>query len=104
MVESWRSAVAARDPVWQHAARANLAAWRPHHARLKGVLSHESPVYAAAFSPDGKTVLTGGQDGTARRWDVATAQPIGQPIRHESGLVGVAFSPVQEHPRSERGQ
>ncbi len=93
MVESWRSAVKAGDPVWQHAARANLAAWRPHHARLKGVLSHESPVYAVAFSPDGKTVLTGGQDGIARRWDVATAQPIGQPIRHEGVLTSVAFSP-----------
>ena len=93
IVESWRSAVTAGDPVWQHAARASLSAWWPHHARLKGVLSHESPVYAAAFSPDGKTVLTGGQDGIARRWDVATAQPIGQPIRHEGVINCVAFSP-----------
>ena len=93
MVESWRSAVEAGDPVWQHAARANLAAWRPHHARLKGVLSHESPVDAAAFSPDGKTVLTGGDDSTARLWDAATGQPIGQPIRHEGVVTSVAFSP-----------
>ena len=93
MVESWRSAVAAGDPVWQHAARANLAAWRPHHARLKAVLSHEGPVDAAAFSPDGKTVLTGGDDRTARLWDVATGQPIGQPIRHEGVVTCVAFSP-----------
>ncbi|MFI5461495.1 MAG: tetratricopeptide repeat protein, partial [Isosphaerales bacterium] len=93
MVESWRSAVEARDPVWQHAARASLAAWRPHHARLKAVLSHESPVDAAAFSPDGKTVLTGGDDGTARLWDAATGRPIGQPIWHEGVVTSVAFSP-----------
>ena len=59
MIESWRSAVAAGDPAWQHAARANLAAWQPHHARLKAVLSHAGPVDAAAFSPDGKTIVTG---------------------------------------------
>ncbi len=93
MVESWRSAVAARDPAWQHAARANLAAWRPHHARLKAVLSHDSPVDAAAFSPDGKTVLTGGDDGTARLWEAATGRPIGQPIRHAGVVTIVAFSP-----------
>jgi len=93
MVESWRSAVEARDPVWQHAARANLAAWQPHHARLKAVLSHESPVDAVAFSPDGKTVLTGGDDRTARLWDAASGQPIGQPIRHGGVVFGVAVSP-----------
>ena len=79
MIESWRSAVEAGDPAWQHAARANLAAWQPHHARLKAVLSHESPVDAAAFSPDGKTVVTGGDDRTARLWDAATGQPSASP-------------------------
>jgi len=93
MVESWRSAVEARDPVWQHAARANLAAWRPHHARLKAVLSHEAPVQGAAFSPDGKSVLTGGDDHTARLWDTASGTPIGQPIRQGDVVTSVAFSP-----------
>ena len=82
MIESWRSAVEAGDPAWQHAARANLAAWQPHHARLKAVLSHDGPVDAAAFSPDGKTILTGGDDSTARLWDAATGQPIGHALRH----------------------
>ncbi len=93
MVESWRSAVVAGDPVWQHAARATLAAWRPHHARLKAVLSHESRVNTAAFSPDGKTILTGGDDHTARLWDAATGRPIGKPIRHDGEVLSVAFGP-----------
>jgi WD40 repeat protein/serine/threonine protein kinase len=93
MIESWRSAVEARDPAWQHAARANLAAWQPYHARLKAVLSHDSPVDAAVFSPDGKTVLTGGDDGRAKLWDVATGQPIGQPMYHGGTVFAVAYSP-----------
>ena len=95
MIESWRSAVKAHDPAWQHAARANLAAWQPLHPRLKMVFSHDSPVDAAAFSPDGKTVLTGGDDRVARLWDVATGEPIGQPLlpsRH--GLRGRLIAPM----------
>ena len=46
-----------------------------------------------AFSPDGKTVLTGSWDGTARLWDAATAQPLGPPMRHQGEVLAVAFSP-----------
>jgi hypothetical protein len=46
-----------------------------------------------AFSPDGKTILTGCRDGTVRLWDATTRQPIG-PDLHQQGLVwAVAFSP-----------
>jgi eukaryotic-like serine/threonine-protein kinase len=93
MIESWRKAVEAHDPAWQHAARANLAAWQPEHARLKAVFSHDGPVDSAAFSPDGKTILTGGDDRVARLWDAVTGQPIGQPMRHRGTVCAVAFSP-----------
>jgi WD40 repeat protein/serine/threonine protein kinase len=93
MIESWRSAVEADDRDWQHAARANLAAWRPHHARLKAVFSHENPVAAAAFSPDDQTVLSGCSDGTARLWDTATGKPIGRPMDHPGSVFAVAYSP-----------
>ena len=42
MIESWRSAIAAGDPVWQHAARANLAAWQPITPGSGGFLPLES--------------------------------------------------------------
>ncbi len=93
MLESWRSAVAAGDVDWQHAARANLAAWRPHHARLKAVFSHDRPVAAAAFSPDGKILLSGCDDGVARLWDTTTGKPIGRPIRHSASVFAAAYSP-----------
>jgi WD40 repeat protein len=49
---------------------------------------------AVAFSPDGKTILLGSLDKTARLWDVATGRPIGVPLMlHEGAVVGVAFHP-----------
>jgi tetratricopeptide (TPR) repeat protein len=46
-----------------------------------------------AFSPDGKTVLTGSEDWTARLWDAATGRPLGLPMTHQSVVGAVAFGP-----------
>jgi WD40 repeat protein/serine/threonine protein kinase len=92
-VESWRSAARAGDPAWQHAARANIAAWQSRCPRLLGVFSHANAVMAVAFSPDGKTVLTGCVDSTARLWDADTAVPLGKPLQHRDEIRAVAFSP-----------
>src|SRR5262249_28594021 len=55
-------------------------------------MRHESQVRAVAFSPDGNTVLTGGQGKEARLWDAATGQLIGL-LEHQGGIARVAFSP-----------
>ena len=46
-----------------------------------------------AFSPDGRTVLTGSDDKTARFWDAATGRPIGSPMSHQQSVSALAFSP-----------
>ncbi len=54
---------------------------------------HESRINDVAFSPDGKNMLTGSSDGTARLWDVVTQKPLGAPFRHDAVVHGVAFRP-----------
>ena len=93
MIESWRSAGDAGDSAWQHAARANLAAWRGRYPRLKGVLSHPMPVHSAAFGPDSRTVISGGMDGTAQLWDSATCKRVGSPLQQGGEYLAVGFSP-----------
>ncbi len=54
-------------------------------------LKHQAAVVSVAFSADGKTILTGSEDNTARLWDAATAQPLGQPMVHEKPLDSARF-------------
>jgi len=59
-------------------------------------MRHQNPIVAVPFSPDGRAVLTGSLDNTARTWDAATGQPIGTPMRHQHQVYAVAFSPDGE--------
>ena len=54
-------------------------AWRDLRERL--VLAHDDAVWSAAFSPDGKRIVTASSDKTARIWDAATGKPIGEPLK-----------------------
>jgi tetratricopeptide (TPR) repeat protein len=47
----------------------------------------------AAFSPDGRWVVTASNDQTARVWDAATGQPISPPLKHQNYVNDATFSP-----------
>jgi hypothetical protein len=66
-------------------------AWRsPWHERR--LLGHDGAVSAVAFSPDGKLVLTGSYDKTARLWEAAGGKLSATLSGHEASVNGVALS------------
>jgi WD40 repeat protein len=78
---------------FERVTRANLSAWQALLPQAKNQLVHQGSVSKVAFSPDGKTMLTGSYDHTARLWDSATGMPLGAPLSHQGPVVAVAFSP-----------
>ncbi|MFI8443566.1 WD40 repeat domain-containing protein [Streptomyces rochei] len=60
--------------------------------RLPG---HDAVGSAVAFAPDGRTLASGGHDGTVRLWDTTGSdEQLSEPLRFAGGPVGaVAYSP-----------
>ncbi len=50
-------------------------------------------VMAVAFSPDGKTLVSGGSDDMVKLWDVATGTELRTLVGHKDKVTSVAFSP-----------
>jgi WD40 repeat protein len=80
--------------------------WDATTTQAIGQLMQHDTVYAVTFSPDGKTVVTGGSEtvrtpqgsftrGSARQWDAKTGQPLDRPPLFHAGdpPYVVAFSP-----------
>ena len=56
-------------------------------------VGHTEPVWSVAFSPDGRLVLTGSADKTARLWDAQTGRELRRFEGHTELVLSVAFSP-----------
>jgi WD40 repeat protein/serine/threonine protein kinase len=81
------------DSSLQGAIRCQLSNWVCELHPLRAILSHQGRVEALAFSPDGKAVLTGSWDHTARLWETGTGQSLGKSMPHEGFVLAIAFSP-----------
>ena len=93
LAEGLEVATQARMPDLARAIRLNLSGWSCKLHPLKALLETRGPVQSVAFSPDGRFVLTGSEDGNVQCWDAADGTPVGSPIPHESAVTHVAFSP-----------
>jgi WD40 repeat protein len=71
----------------------NTGTWEPIGEPLIG---HSGTITGLSFSPDGRTLASSSADGSSRLWDVATRQPLGDPLRANTSAASannVAFSP-----------
>jgi WD40 repeat protein/serine/threonine protein kinase len=92
LVRSLQAAEQVADDALARVARCNLSGWQGELHHLQAQLVHGSSVAAVAFSPDGRLAVTAGEDRIARLWEVATGQPLGQPLEHAAPVTAVAFS------------
>ncbi len=55
-------------------------------------LKNRDKVWSVAFSPDGRSVVTGATDGMARIWNAKRGKQL-RKLKHEDPVRSVAFSP-----------
>jgi WD40 repeat protein len=78
------------------AIRANLAGWSHELRSLKAICAHPAEgghIFSATFSPDGRTIFSGSEDGTARLWRSEDGTPLRLLPRHPGPIEHVTLGP-----------
>jgi WD40 repeat protein len=72
-------------PIFSGACRAD------EPALVGSLQGHSAAVRAVAFSPSGRTLASGGEDGCVKLWDRPSGKNVAT-LHHNSGVLSVAFS------------
>ena len=67
--------------------------WGSDGREIRSFVGHSGVVNGAAVSPDERRLVTTGDDGTVRLWDVETGLELFALGKHAGKGTGVAFSP-----------
>jgi WD40 repeat protein len=67
--------------------------WRADGRRAAKLTGHTDAITSLAFSPDGRLLVSGSADRTARIWDVETGKLVHALTGHAFGVTSVSFSP-----------
>jgi WD40 repeat protein len=80
--------------LWDPTTGKGVRQWKghPEWKDPDGTDDSEEP-WALAFTPDGRTLLSAGEDGTIREWDAATGQPLRVLARPPRRVYGLSVSP-----------
>ncbi|MDB9475636.1 WD40 repeat domain-containing protein, partial [Dolichospermum circinale] len=60
---------------------------------IRTLSGHSNFVYSVSFSPDGKTLASGGDDKTIKLWNLDTGKEIRTLSGHSDFVYSVSFSP-----------
>ncbi len=72
---------------------AENSGFSPVKPRIAGLIGHSGWIRACAFSPDGKRILTAGDDSTARLWEGESGKEIRRFEGHSGWIWACVFSP-----------
>ena len=72
--------------------RQRLVSLRQRMPSMPLLLAHAGGVNSAAFSHDGRRMVTASDDRTAQVWDAATGEPIGPPLNHSNRVLHAELS------------
>ena len=71
----------------------SLRVWHPDPPMEHDRASHPPEAWSLAFTPDGRSLASGGDDNVIRLWDAATAEPRGILSGHDATVSALAFHP-----------